>query len=116
MIQFDPEDFSKAAVAARRSKADWAAMQLIAQMDIKKYEVSDNDVLYFLQLWGFEQNHYRTSVMQPGQTWVHSDTLGLIRFASVEIAPPFHGIPVLYHGVGSMDEGQDALQLRLHFD
>ena len=52
MIQFDPDDFSKAAIAARRNKADRAAMQLIAQMDIRKYEVSDNDVLYLLQLWG----------------------------------------------------------------
>ena len=49
VVQFDPGDFSKAAVAARREKADRVAMQLIAQMDINKYEVTDNDVLYLLQ-------------------------------------------------------------------
>ena len=33
--------------------------------------------------------------MQPGQTWVHSDTLGLIRFrdATVEVSPPSLNYP-----------------------
>ena len=47
-------------------------------------------MLYVLDQWGFEQNRHRKSVMQPGQTWVHSDTLRMIRFkddASVHVSP-----------------------------
>ena len=62
----------------------------MAQMDVNRHETMGNDILYLLQLWGFEQNHHRESVMQPGQTWAHSDILGLIRFqdARVAVAPP----------------------------
>ena len=77
-------------MAARRAKADHVAEQLIAEMRHNKYEVQDCDIEYILSVWGFDTNHSRTSVMPSGTTWVHSDTLGMIRYrnTAVELAPP----------------------------
>jgi len=40
--------------------------------------VRDEDVERTLQEWAFARNPYRTNVMKEGQTWVWSDTLGLL--------------------------------------
>jgi hypothetical protein len=54
-------------------------MQLIAEADVNNYVIQEADVFLILERWGFERNTRRTSVMRPGQEWVHSDTLGLVR-------------------------------------
>jgi len=64
------------------------AHRLVAQREAKKRlelarserrRISDDDVLATLQAWGFARNPYRQNVMPEGQTWVLSDTLGLLR-------------------------------------
>mmetsp|Transcript_26227 Transcript_26227/g.51354 ORF Transcript_26227/g.51354 Transcript_26227/m.51354 type:complete len:514 (+) Transcript_26227:62-1603(+) len=41
--------------------------------------ITDEEVLATLKRWPFHRNPWRKNVMQPGKTWVFSDTLGLLR-------------------------------------
>ena len=70
-------------------------MQIIAEIDVNNYKIRDADVFLVLEQWGFDKNYRRRSVMQPGQDWVHSDTLGLIRFqnATVSASEPTVSFP-----------------------
>ena len=74
---------------ARRKWANATAMHMIAESDVNGYSVQEADVLLVLERWGFERNFHGKSVMHADQDWVHSDTLGLIRFKdeSVTAAP-----------------------------
>merc|ERR1719414_972742 len=63
------------------------AHRLVAQREAKKRleaaaaegrRVTDKEVEQTLQEWAFARNPFRTNVMKEGQTWVWSDTLGLL--------------------------------------
>ena len=41
--------------------------------------ITDVDVLEMLRMWRFHKNKIRTNVMRETQTWVYSDTLGIVR-------------------------------------
>merc|ERR1712048_488023 len=41
--------------------------------------VTDEEMLKVLNHWSFMKNNTRLNVMKKGQTWVFSDTLGLLR-------------------------------------
>ena len=84
--KLDDDDFSNEAIAARRALANHTAMRIIAEIDVNDYVIQDADVFLILEQWGFEKNYRRRSVMQPGQDWVHSDTLGLIRFQNATVS------------------------------
>ena len=43
-----------------------------------KRKVSEVEMLRALDQWGFARNPNRINVMQSGQEWVHSDTVGAI--------------------------------------
>lgn len=67
---------------------DDRASRLLAQKDAKERLeaadragriISDDDVLKVLQRWSFMKNTNRVNVMQEGQVWVYSDTLGELR-------------------------------------
>ena len=75
-------------------------MHLIAESDVNRYVIQEADVLLVLEQWGFDHNFNRTSVMHADQKWVHSDTLGLIRFkdASVKVAQATKRVPHMSHG------------------
>jgi len=60
------------------------AHRLVAQREAKKIlaqkkTVTDADVELVLGLWGFARNVTRVNVMQEGQSYVWSDTMGLLR-------------------------------------
>lgn len=46
--------------------------------------ITDDEVLSCLRLWGFKENTNRGNVMPEGQTFVHSDTVGLIKMSTCE--------------------------------
>jgi len=60
-------------VAVRECKA------ILADCKKKKRIVSDEDLTKVLGLWGFARNITRVNVMQKGQQFVWSDTMGLLR-------------------------------------
>ena len=41
--------------------------------------VTDADMLATLRLWRYHRNKTRTNVMRENETWVYSDTLGIVR-------------------------------------
>ena len=55
--------------------------------------------------------------MHADQKWVHSDTLGLIRFkdASVKVAQATREFPIRHMGACEMDEAADS-GFPLYFD
>mmetsp|Transcript_20218 Transcript_20218/g.56923 ORF Transcript_20218/g.56923 Transcript_20218/m.56923 type:complete len:502 (+) Transcript_20218:77-1582(+) len=64
------------------------ALRLLAQKESKERleaadregrMITDEEVLLTLKRWPFFRNPWRKNVMQPGKTWVFSDTLGLLR-------------------------------------
>jgi len=64
------------------------ALRLLAQKEAKEFleaadadgrAITDNEVLLILKRWPFFRNPWRKNVMQPGKTWIFSDTLGLLR-------------------------------------
>jgi len=64
--------------AARRA-ADNEAKSLLETATAKKRCITDDDCLRILRKWAFRKNEARQNVMPEGSTFVHSDTLGLIR-------------------------------------
>jgi len=64
------------------------ALRLLAQRECSERleaadregrSIADEEVLLTLKRWPFHRNPWRKNVMQPGKTWVFSDTLGLLR-------------------------------------
>jgi len=64
------------------------ALRLLAQRESKSFleaadregrKITDQQVLHVLKRWPFFRNPWRRNVMEEGQTWVFSDTLGLLR-------------------------------------
>merc|ERR1719350_1351809 len=62
--------------------------RLLAQRESKEFleaadregrHIADEEVLAVLKRWPFFRNPWRRNVMKDGQTWVFSDTLGLLR-------------------------------------
>lgn len=64
---------------AHRLVAQREAKAILAECQKKSRRVSDADVTQVLEWWGFARNANRINVMQEGESWVHSDTLGLLR-------------------------------------
>jgi len=64
---------------AHRLVAQREAKAILADCAKTKRQVSDADMTKILKCWGFARNVTRTNVMQEGQSWVWSDTLGLLR-------------------------------------
>eukprot|EP00928_Gymnodinium_smaydae_P070664 TRINITY_DN54458_c0_g1_i1.p1 TRINITY_DN54458_c0_g1~~TRINITY_DN54458_c0_g1_i1.p1 ORF type:complete len:422 (+),score=107.94 TRINITY_DN54458_c0_g1_i1:101-1366(+) len=50
-------------------------------------KITDSDVTEVLEHWGFSENTNRLNVMQPGQKYVYSDTIGAIRARSLGFNP-----------------------------
>ena len=53
--EFDEDDFSMAAVHARRREANDTASHVLAEYDTNHYDIRDADVIYALQQWGVHQ-------------------------------------------------------------
>jgi len=64
--------------AARRA-ADNEAKNLLETATAKGRCITNDDCLRILRKWAFRKNEARQNVMPEGTTFVHSDTLGLIR-------------------------------------
>lgn len=62
----------------QRSMAELEAKEVLAQVAKENRTISEVEVTRVLDLWGFARNPNRINVMQEGQTWVHSDTVGAI--------------------------------------
>jgi len=72
-------------VAIGRRKAQQEAEQILeAAKAAGDRPISDEQVLRCLQLWGFKENENRGNVMPEGATFVHSDTIGLIKMSTCE--------------------------------
>merc|ERR1719401_2785885 len=66
-------------VRAKRLAAAALAKMVLEDAQKKKRKITDSDVLAVLRLWGFRENTSRLNVMEEGQAFVYSDTLGLVR-------------------------------------
>merc|ERR1740129_927187 len=64
---------------ALRLLAQKEASERLEAADREGRRVTDEEVLLTLKRWPFFRNQWRKNVMQPGKTWVFSDTLGLLR-------------------------------------
>jgi len=64
---------------AHRLVAQREAKAILAECAKRKRQISDAEMTRVLKAWGFARNVARTNVMHPGQSWVWSDTLGLLR-------------------------------------
>jgi hypothetical protein len=64
---------------AHRLSSVREAKAILEDCKKKKRIVSDEDLEKVLRHWGFARNESRINVMRKGQTYVYSDTLGLIR-------------------------------------
>ena len=76
-----PELVSGETIAIQRGRllADAAAALILLRADADRGKVSDDDILYVARQWVFRKNEVRQNVIPEGQTWVFSDTLGLLR-------------------------------------
>ena len=63
-------------MTASRRKAEERAKTLLEE---RGERMRDEDALELLRLWRFKKNKTRTNVMSEKQTWVYSDTLGVVR-------------------------------------
>ena len=64
----------------QRNKASYLAETILNDADDKKRRFTEADVLEIWRTCAFRQNDKRKNVMKEGVEWVHSDTLGLVRF------------------------------------
>lgn len=64
---------------ALRLLAQQEARERLEAADREGRRITDQEVLLTLMRWPFFRNPWRKNVMQPGKTWVFSDTLGLLR-------------------------------------
>lgn len=63
----------------QRMLAQKEAKERLEAADKEGRSITDEEVLLTLQRWPFFRNPWRQNVMQPGQEWVYSDTLGLLK-------------------------------------
>merc|ERR1719367_156384 len=63
---------------ARRSMANQQAKDFLDVANAEQRKLTSFEVLSVLRLWDFRENMTRLNVMQPGQTFVWSDTMGLV--------------------------------------
>ena len=63
-----------------RNQAAEIATAVLADADENKRPILEHEVLAVLQTWAFRRNDKRVNVMKEGVPWVHSDTLGLVKF------------------------------------
>uniref|UniRef100_A0A7S4QAD1 Uncharacterized protein n=1 Tax=Alexandrium monilatum TaxID=311494 RepID=A0A7S4QAD1_9DINO len=82
----DPEGGKDSIIVAigRRKAQKEAASILEAAKAEGNRAISDEEVLRCLRLWGFKENENRGNVMPEGVTFVHSDTIGLIKMSTCE--------------------------------
>merc|ERR1711920_1116907 len=74
-----PDDGSKEELSRRRFIANGIAESLLAKADREGARILESNVRDTLRAWGFSRNDQRKNVLPPGQDWVHSDTLGLVK-------------------------------------
>lgn len=63
---------------ARRAIANAQAKDILALATSEGRKISDFEVLSALRLWDFRQNVTRQNVMREGETFVYSDTVGIV--------------------------------------
>jgi len=82
----DPEGSKDSiAVALGRRKAQEQARKILEAIKAEGgRKVTDDEVLSCLRLWGFKENTNRTNVTPDGQSFVYSDTVGLIKMSTCE--------------------------------
>lgn len=80
------------------------AHRLVAKREAKKRleaaeqegrKITEDEVRQTLSEWAYAKNIYRQNVMQDGQEWVWSDTMGLLRdrIGDIHLTPSTHGYP-----------------------
>eukprot|EP00411_Alexandrium_monilatum_P001457 CAMPEP_0175195056 /NCGR_PEP_ID=MMETSP0093-20121207/6805_1 /TAXON_ID=311494 /ORGANISM="Alexandrium monilatum, Strain CCMP3105" /LENGTH=441 /DNA_ID=CAMNT_0016487987 /DNA_START=108 /DNA_END=1430 /DNA_ORIENTATION=- len=86
MLSMKPAELSKSLgwgesvhIRALRLLAQREASERLEAADREGRRITDAEVLLTLKRWPFFRNPWRKNVMQPGKTWVFSDTLGLLR-------------------------------------
>jgi len=80
---------------AHRLVAQREAKRILEEAAKTKRSVTDEDVTTVLKAWGFRRNVTRQNVMRPGESWVWSDTLGLLRdrTGDIHLTQPTHKYP-----------------------
>jgi hypothetical protein len=63
----------------KRLLAQRMARGFLEAADKTGRSITDEEVLAVLDRWAFAKNPHRVNVMKKGQSWVYSDTLGLLR-------------------------------------
>jgi hypothetical protein len=81
----DPEGGKDSIITAvGRREAQEKAKKILAAVKAEGRQVTDDDVLACLQLWGFKENTNRGNVMPDGHKFVNSDTIGMIKMSTCE--------------------------------
>merc|ERR1712048_77575 len=80
---------------ASRLLAQKGAKEILEAADKAGRMVIDEEMLTTLRRWSFAKNPFRQNVMQKGQTWVYSDTIGLLRDrqGDLHLSPPTRKYP-----------------------
>jgi len=65
-------------MSARRIVANQQAKEMLEALNAEGRKMTNFEVLQLLRLWDFRENVTRLNVMREGQTFVYSDTLGLV--------------------------------------
>jgi hypothetical protein len=80
---------------ASRLLAQKGAKEILEAADKAGRIVTDEEMLATLRRWSFAKNPFRQNVMKKGQTWVYSDTLGLLRdrMGDLHLSPPTRKYP-----------------------
>ncbi|CAK0849162.1 unnamed protein product [Prorocentrum cordatum] len=72
-------------IAIGRRKAQERAREILKAADQQGGRpVTDDELLSCLRLWAFKENTNRTNVTPEGETFVYSDTIGLIKMSTCE--------------------------------
>lgn len=66
-------------IRGQRMLAQKEAKERLEAADKEGRRITDEEVFLTLKRWPFFRNPWRQNVMKPGQEWVFSDTLGLLR-------------------------------------
>jgi len=65
-------------IRAARLAANELAKMVLQDVKSSKRKITDRDVVVVLRMWGFRQNTNRSNVLPKGQSFVFSDTIGLV--------------------------------------
>merc|ERR1712048_758536 len=82
----DTGNFETFLMATRRSHANEQAKDMLEVVEKEGRALTDYEVLQVLRLWDFRENVARQNVMKEGESFVYSDTVGIVSLYTGQVA------------------------------